>query len=123
MADVEVGLGAVVCDEDLTVLERVHGARVDVEVRVELLHGDAQATQLEKAPEARRRQPLAKTGGDAAGDEQMFGVCGAAQEGLPWSLQISRRTLMNGLKVHGLSEYQTVPAKCPNIPAPRAGET
>ena len=41
VADVEVGLGAVVGDEDLAVLERVHRAGVDVEVRVELLHGDA----------------------------------------------------------------------------------
>ena len=42
VADVEVGLGAVLGDEDLAVLERVHGARVDVEVRVELLHRHVQ---------------------------------------------------------------------------------
>ena len=86
VADVEVGLGAVVGDEDLTVLERVHRPGVDVEVGVELLHGDPQAAHLEQAAEAGGRQPLAETGGDAAGDEQMLGVCGAAQEGLPWSL-------------------------------------
>ena len=45
VADVEVGLGAVVGDEDLAVLERVHRAGVDVEVRVELLHRDAQAAE------------------------------------------------------------------------------
>ena len=43
VTDVEVGLGTVLGDEDLTVLERVHGARIDVEVGVELLHDDAQA--------------------------------------------------------------------------------
>ncbi len=42
VADVEVGLGAVVRDEDLTVLERVHRAGIDVQIRVELLHHDAQ---------------------------------------------------------------------------------
>ena len=42
MADVEVGLGAVLGDEHLTMLERVHGSRIDVEVRVQLLHGDRQ---------------------------------------------------------------------------------
>ena len=36
VAEVEVGLGAVVGDVDLAVLERAHRARVDVEVRVEL---------------------------------------------------------------------------------------
>ena len=49
VADVEVGLGAVVGDEDLAVLERVHRAGVDVEVGVELLHRDAQPAGLEQA--------------------------------------------------------------------------
>ena len=40
VAEVEVGLGAVVEHEDLAVLERVHRARVDVDVRVELLEDD-----------------------------------------------------------------------------------
>ncbi|MBG9885585.1 hypothetical protein ABE10_03070, partial [Bacillus toyonensis] len=43
VTDVEVCLGAVVCDEHLAVLERVHRARVDVQIGVELLHHDAQA--------------------------------------------------------------------------------
>jgi hypothetical protein len=38
VADVKVGFRAVVGDEHLAVLEGVHGAGVDVEVRVELLH-------------------------------------------------------------------------------------
>jgi hypothetical protein len=38
--EVEVGLGAVVGDEHLAVLERRHGARVDVQVRVELERRD-----------------------------------------------------------------------------------
>jgi hypothetical protein len=58
--DVEVGLGAVVGDEDLAVLERVHGAGVDVEVRIELLHRDPQTPGLEQATETRRGQPLAE---------------------------------------------------------------
>ena len=41
--EVEVGLAAVVGDEHLAVLERVHRAGVDVDVRVELLHRDPQA--------------------------------------------------------------------------------
>ena len=41
VAEVEVGLGAVVGDEDLAVLEGRHGAGVDVEVGVELHQVDA----------------------------------------------------------------------------------
>ena len=46
--DVEVCLGAVVRDEDLAVLERVHGARIDVQIRVELLHHDAEPAGREE---------------------------------------------------------------------------
>ncbi|GAA3939756.1 hypothetical protein GCM10023085_21540 [Actinomadura viridis] len=73
MADVEVGLGAVVGHEDLPVLERVHRAGVDVEVGVELLHRDPEAAEGEKPPQAGRRQSLAEAGGDTAGDEEMLG--------------------------------------------------
>ena len=55
VAQVEVGLGAVVGDEDLAVLVGRHGARVDVEVGVELLDGDGEAAALEDAPDGRRR--------------------------------------------------------------------
>jgi len=51
VADVEVGLGAVLGDEDLPVLERVHRPGVDVEVGVELLHRDPQATAGQKGAE------------------------------------------------------------------------
>ena len=42
VADVEVGLGTVLGHEHLAVLERAHRARVDVQVRVELLRRDGE---------------------------------------------------------------------------------
>ena len=48
VADVQVGLGTVLGDEHLTVLERIHRARIDVEVGVQLLHRDLEPTSLEK---------------------------------------------------------------------------
>ena len=53
VADVEVGLGAVLGDEHLAVLERAHRPRVDVEVRIELLELDAEAARLQQPPERR----------------------------------------------------------------------
>jgi hypothetical protein len=41
-----------VFDEDLAVLERRHRAGVDVDVRVELDAGDAQATRFEQTADA-----------------------------------------------------------------------
>src|SRR5690606_17548912 len=73
VADVQVGLGAVVGDEHLTVLERVHRARVDIEVGVQLLHHHTQAAGLEQHAEAGGRQTLAERRGDTPGDEDVLG--------------------------------------------------
>ena len=79
--DVEVGLGPVIGDEDLAVLERVHRPGVDVEVRVELLHGDPQTARTQQPTEGRGRQSLAQRGGDAPGHEHMLG--GRLLHGVP----------------------------------------
>ena len=60
VADVEVGLGAVVGDEDLAVLERVHRAGIDVEVRIQLLHRHAETARLQQVAEGGGREPLAE---------------------------------------------------------------
>ena len=72
VTEVEIGLTTVVGDEHLAVLERVHGARIDVDVRVQLLHGDAQTPGLEEAAEGGGRQALPEGAGDAAGDENVL---------------------------------------------------
>ena len=41
VAEIEIGLGAVVGDENFSMLERAHGTGVDVEVRIEFLQGHA----------------------------------------------------------------------------------
>ena len=72
VAEVEVGLGAVLGDEHLAVLERAHRAGVDVEVRIELLRLDAQAARLEQPAERGGDDPLAEGGDDTAGDEDVL---------------------------------------------------
>ncbi len=47
VAEVEIGLGAVLGDEYLAVLERAHRSRIDVDVGVELEVGDADAARGE----------------------------------------------------------------------------
>src|ERR1700733_9743478 len=51
MAEIEVGLGAVVGDEHLAVLGRAHGARIDVEIGVELAQADGIAARLQERAE------------------------------------------------------------------------
>ena len=47
----KVGLAAIIGDEHLAVLERVHRARIDIDVRIKFLHGDPKATHLQQTTE------------------------------------------------------------------------
>ena len=55
---IEVGLGAVMGDEHLTVLERAHGARIDVDVRVQFEHRDLQAPRSRMAANEAEAMPF-----------------------------------------------------------------
>jgi hypothetical protein len=46
--EIEVGLAAVVRDEDLAVLVRAHRARVDVDVRIHLLQRHAEPSRFQQ---------------------------------------------------------------------------
>ena len=72
VAEVEVGLAAVVGDEHLAVLEGVHRAGVDVDVRVELLDGDPEPPELQQPTERRRGDPLAEGADHAPGHEDVL---------------------------------------------------
>jgi hypothetical protein len=60
VAEVEIGLSAVLGHEHLAVLERIHGPRVDVDIGVQLLDHDPEATRLEESPEGGRGDALSK---------------------------------------------------------------
>ena len=51
VAEIEVGFSAIVGNEDLTMLERVHRPGVDVDVRVQLLVDDFQSPSFEESAE------------------------------------------------------------------------
>ena len=72
VTEVEVGLGAVIGDEDLAVLVRAHRARIHVDVRIELQDGDAQAACLEDAADAGGGDALAQRGGHASGHKDIL---------------------------------------------------
>ena len=72
VTEIEIGLGAVLGDEDLAVLIRIHRPRIDVDVGVELLDRDGDAAGLEQSTEARGGDPLAERTHHAAGKEDIF---------------------------------------------------
>ena len=72
VADVEVCLSAIVGDKHFTMLERVHRAGVNVEIRVKLLHDDSQTARGEKVAERGGREALTKRGNNPTGDEDVL---------------------------------------------------
>ena len=72
MAEVEIGLGAVVGDEHFAVLKRRHRAGIDVDVGIELEIGDADAAQSEDRGQGRGGDAFPEGGNDAAGHEDEF---------------------------------------------------
>ena len=60
MAEVEIGFGAVIGDEDLAMLIRRHRAGIDIEVGVELAQAHFIAARLQQRAKRRRSQTLAK---------------------------------------------------------------
>ncbi len=71
--EVEIGLGAVVGDVDLAVLERRHRAGVHVQVGIELLEGDAEPARFQERAHRRGGDALAEARDHAAGDENVLG--------------------------------------------------
>lgn len=78
VAEVEVGLGAVIEDVDLTVLVRRHGAGIDIEVGVEFLDLDLEAAVFEKGADGGGGESFSERGDDSSGDEDIF-HCEAAR--------------------------------------------
>ena len=70
--EVEVGLGSIVQDEHLAVLERIHRARVDVDVRIELLEDDLEPARGEESAEGGGGDALPESGGDSTRDEDVL---------------------------------------------------
>ena len=60
VAEVEVGLGAVVGHKDFAVLVGRHRPWIDIQIGVELLHGDTEPTGDEKVAEAGSREAFAE---------------------------------------------------------------
>ncbi len=72
VAEVEVGLGAVVGDEDFAMLEGRHGAGVDVEVGVELHQVDAEAAGFEKSADGGGGKTFAERRHNSAGHKDVL---------------------------------------------------
>ena len=69
VAQVEVGLGAVIGDVDFAVLVRTHGAGIDVQVGIALLEGDAETTTFQQAADRGGGYPFSQGGNNTASNK------------------------------------------------------
>ena len=72
VAEIQIGFGAVVGNEYFTMLKRTHGARIDVQIRIEFLQSDTKAAAFEEAPDGRRSDSLPQRRNHAARDENIL---------------------------------------------------
>ena len=71
MAEVEVGLRAVIGDEDLTMLIRAHRARIDIEIGIELADTNLVPARLKKRRQTGSHETFTERRNHAAGDENI----------------------------------------------------
>ena len=72
MAEIEVGLQPVFGYENFAVLDRIHRARIDVHIRIELLRSDFETSALQESAEACRHDTFSEARHDASGNENKF---------------------------------------------------
>ena len=72
MTKIQVCFSTVVSHEYLAVLNRVHGAGVNVDVRVKLLHSYFVATGFQKTSQRSCCDAFTETGYNTAGDKDVF---------------------------------------------------
>ena len=73
VAEVQVRLGPIICNVDLTVLVRTHGSGVDVEIGIQLLEGDREAMALQKETDGGRGKPLTQRGDHPSSNKYILG--------------------------------------------------
>lgn len=72
MTEVKIGFTAIPEDVDLTMLEGVHGAWVNVQVGVEFLEGDSETATFQKCADGGSGQAFAYGTDDASGYKNIF---------------------------------------------------
>lgn len=76
MTQVQVGLGAVIGDENFSVLKWVHRTRVDVDVGIQFQQCDLEAAGLEKGTDACSSQAFSKRTDYPTRNEDKLGLFG-----------------------------------------------
>src|SRR6266568_3367719 len=99
VAQIEVGLGAVLGDEHLPVLEGAHRAGIDVDVRIELEESDFDAARFEDRGEGGGGYPLPQRGNHTARHEHILGHLKPGGWDGEWYMKTPPRSIRSRLDV------------------------
>src|SRR5580698_57737 len=80
---IEVGFRAVFRHEDLTMLIWIHGTGIHVDIRIQLLNGNAHAARFEKPSEGGSGDALTERAHDAPSEEDILRHLGSSSFALP----------------------------------------
>ena len=72
VTDIKICFCPIIGDENLTMLERVHGSRIHVEVWIELLHHNAKAPTRQQIPERGGGKTFTQRGDNTPGHKNVF---------------------------------------------------
>ena len=72
MSKIEICLSTIIGNEYLTVLDRVHGSRINVDIWVKLLHSDFVATSLQQTSKRCGGDSFSETGNNTTSDKDVF---------------------------------------------------
>src|SRR6056297_2973903 len=73
MSEIEVGFCPIVGHVNLSVLKRIHGPGIDIDIGIEFQNGHIQPPSLEQGAQGGGRQSLTKGGEDTPCDKNKFG--------------------------------------------------
>jgi len=76
VTQIQISLGSVVGDVDLTVLIRTHGARINVYIGIDLDHSDFEAVVLKKTADGGSGDTLSEARTHASGNEDILAAHG-----------------------------------------------
>jgi len=73
MAQIQIGLGAIVGDKHLAMLKWAHGTRIHINIGIQFNHGDFKAARLENGAQRCRCDAFSQRGNNTAGNKYKFG--------------------------------------------------
>ena len=72
VSQIQICLCTVICYKDFSVLNRVHSSRININIRIKLLHGHLVTSRFQKTSQRRCCDTFSKTGNNSSCDKYVF---------------------------------------------------